>query len=113
MAGSGSKSDHAHFRFFPVVEPAVFPGQMNQQTYSQTADLSDPARKSELADFRVSSREQFDDLAHELRQPLSVIDSLAYYLELTVDDEKARGHLRQIQAKVLQANRILSQHREL
>jgi signal transduction histidine kinase len=47
------------------------------------------------------------DLAHDLRQPLGVIESLAYYLELTSSDPRAAGHLRRIQAMVLQANRIL------
>ncbi len=49
-----------------------------------------------------------DELTHELRQPLSIIEALAYYLELTTTDEAVSGHLRQIQAMVLQANRILS-----
>jgi signal transduction histidine kinase len=48
-----------------------------------------------------------DDLAHEVRQPLSVIESLAYYLELTCTDEKTRAHLQRIQAMVLQAGLIL------
>ena len=48
-----------------------------------------------------------DDLAHEVRQPLSVIESLAYYLELTCTDEKTRAHLQRIQAMVLQASLIL------
>ena len=51
-----------------------------------------------------------DDLAHEVRQPLSVIESLAYYLELTATDEKARVHLQRIQAMVLQANLILKRN---
>lgn len=48
-----------------------------------------------------------DELAHEVRQPLSVIESLAYYLEITSTDEKTRAHLQRIQAMVLQANLIL------
>jgi hypothetical protein len=36
-----------------------------------------------------------------------VIESLAYYLELTSKDEGACVHLRQIQSMVHQANRIL------
>lgn len=48
-----------------------------------------------------------DDLVHEVRQPLSVIESLAYYLELTCTDEKTRAHLQRIQAMVLQASLIL------
>ena len=48
-----------------------------------------------------------DNLVHELRQPLSVIESLAYYLELTCKEEKSLPHVQQIQAMVRQASRIL------
>ncbi len=48
-----------------------------------------------------------EDLIHELRQPLGVIDSLAYYLELTTADEKICTHLEQIRAMVIKANNIL------
>ena len=49
----------------------------------------------------------FDDLAHDLRQPLSVIEALAYYLEITSGDEKVCAHLQRIRAMVSQANSIL------
>jgi len=49
----------------------------------------------------------FDEFVHELRQPLGVIESLAYYLELTSHDEKVNAHLQRIQLMVLQVNRIL------
>jgi signal transduction histidine kinase len=48
-----------------------------------------------------------EENVHELRQPLGVIDSLAYYLELTASDDKMNAHLGQIRAMVSQANRIL------
>jgi signal transduction histidine kinase len=48
-----------------------------------------------------------EELIHELRQPLGVIDSLAYYLELTAPDERLYAHLQQIRAMVSQANCIL------
>ncbi len=48
-----------------------------------------------------------EEIIHELRQPLGVIDSLAYYLELTSVDEKVYTHLAQIRAMVSQANGIL------
>ena len=48
-----------------------------------------------------------EEIIHELRQPLGVIDSLAYYLELTAADEKICTHLEQIRAMVSQANGIL------
>jgi signal transduction histidine kinase len=48
-----------------------------------------------------------EDLAHELRQPLSTIDSLAYFLEMTAADERVCIHLRQIRRMVNRASRIL------
>ncbi len=48
-----------------------------------------------------------EEIIHDLRQPLGVIDSLAYYLELTAADEKMCGPLEQIRAMVSQANGIL------
>jgi nitrogen-specific signal transduction histidine kinase len=48
-----------------------------------------------------------NDLAHALRQPLSTIESLAYYLELTNDDDQVCRHLRQIRMLVDRASRIL------
>jgi signal transduction histidine kinase len=48
-----------------------------------------------------------EEIIHELRQPLGVIDSLAYYLELTAADENICTHLERIRAMVSQANVIL------
>jgi signal transduction histidine kinase len=48
-----------------------------------------------------------DDLVHDLRQPLSAIESLAYFLEITAADEKVRVHLQRIQAMVCRAHGIL------
>ena len=45
-------------------------------------------------------------LAHELRQPLSTIESIAYYL--TLIDEKNREHLDHIQKLVEQSNWMLN-----
>ena len=50
---------------------------------------------------------ELQDVLHELRQPLGVIESLAYYLELTSTDERTSNHLQRIQAMVVQANGIL------
>jgi hypothetical protein len=49
----------------------------------------------------------FDEFVHEIRQPLGVIESLAYYLELTSQDETVNAHLQRIQQMVLQVHRIL------
>jgi signal transduction histidine kinase len=64
------------------------------------------ADTSSIESLEVSSLEE---AVHELRQPLSVIESLAYYLELKSNDEAASVHLRHIQAMVVQANSILAQ----
>ena len=42
-----------------------------------------------------------EEIIHELRQPLGVIDSLAYYLELTAVDERFYAHLEQIRAMAM------------
>ena len=66
-------------------------------------DLTPP----QITDFKATALE---DLVHELRQPLGVIESLAYFLEITAEDEQVCGHLQRIQAMVLQANDILERH---
>ena len=65
-------------------------------------DLTPPQNR----ELKASSLE---DLAHELRQPLGVIESIAYFLEITAESDRLRGHMQRIQAMVLEANRILEQ----
>jgi signal transduction histidine kinase len=72
------------------------------------------AQDVSLAHVSVASRPfagaipvPLEDFIHELRQPLGVIDSLAYYLELTATDEKSCTHLENIRAMVAQVNQIL------
>jgi len=48
-----------------------------------------------------------EELAHELRQPLSTIESLAYYLEMTSADDQVCTHLQRIREMVDRASRIL------
>jgi len=48
-----------------------------------------------------------EELIHELRQPLSVIESITYYLELTVTDDKVFPHLQTIRSMLLKAHAIL------
>jgi len=47
------------------------------------------------------------ELVHELRQPLSVIECLAYYLEMTSGDNSVCQQMQRIQRLVWEANRIL------
>ena len=50
----------------------------------------------------------FEDFIHDLRQPLGVIESLSFFLELTSTNPTNSGpHLRRIRAMVHQAHRIL------
>jgi|SRR5580658_863193 signal transduction histidine kinase len=56
------------------------------------------------------ARDVLHDIAHELRQPLSAIESIAYYLTLVLPrgDEKVHDQLRQLQHLVEQSDWILS-----
>jgi hypothetical protein len=63
-------------------------------------------KHSVIGEFSCTAR-PLDELVHELRQPLSTIECLTYYLELVCTDTGARCHLERIQDMVIQANRIL------
>jgi light-regulated signal transduction histidine kinase (bacteriophytochrome) len=78
--------------------------------------FSTPSQVDSLADGelqRCRSHEdysmQINELIHELRQPLDVIESLAFYLEITSSDQYVRERLQKIQAMVVRANQILQQ----
>jgi signal transduction histidine kinase len=49
------------------------------------------------------------DFIHDLRQPLSSIEAIAYYLEMTLPPEQlqARQYMRKLQQLVDEANEIL------
>jgi nitrogen-specific signal transduction histidine kinase len=47
------------------------------------------------------------ELVHELRQPLSTIECLAYYLEITSADDAVCKQMQRIQRLIWQANDIL------
>ncbi len=68
-------------------------------------------KSSDLDDHRELGADPFriGELAHELRQPLSTIESLAYYLELTSESDHIRHQLERIRLMVDRANQILSQ----
>jgi len=50
------------------------------------------------------------DFVHELRQPLSAIEAIAYYVEMTLPPEllQARQHMHRIQELVAQAESALA-----
>ena len=59
---------------------------------------------------KATADEVLGTLAHELRQPLSNIEAIAYYLSLILPpgDEKIQVQLAHIRELVEQSNRILS-----
>ncbi len=80
---------------------------MTQYVLSHS-QASTPSTAVESSPALTLSPFSLQNVFHELRQPLSVIESLAYYLELTSADDAACVHLRRIQAMVFEANRILT-----
>jgi hypothetical protein len=56
------------------------------------------------------SQATIQTLAHDLRQPLSTIEAIAYYLEMTLPPEllEARRHLMRLQKLVEDSNAILT-----
>jgi signal transduction histidine kinase len=54
----------------------------------------------------------FDELVHDLRQPLSAIEALAYFMEMTAGDESVRRHSQRIQAIVSRAHGILDRSQD-
>ena len=57
----------------------------------------------------ASPEERLRDLVHELRQPLSTIEAIAYYLEMTLPagQFEARQYMSQLQSLVADTNTIL------
>lgn len=50
-----------------------------------------------------------EDLVHDLRQPLGSIDSIVYFMELTVREPQIFTQLQKIRGLVAQASNILEQ----
>jgi signal transduction histidine kinase len=78
---------------------------------SDTLQASAPVMESpspEAPQYDVA--EVIRHLAHELRQPLSTIESIAYYLEIILPktDSKARNQVGKLQQMVHQSNWILA-----
>jgi signal transduction histidine kinase len=57
----------------------------------------------------ASPEERLRDLVHDLRQPLSSIEAIAYYLEMTLPagQFQARQYMSQLQRLVADTNAIL------
>lgn len=83
-------------------------------THELPRPLSEAISTSFVNDASTPERGEFNckfsqlaELAHELRQPLSTIEALTYYLELVSTDVQTLSHLQRIQDMLLQANHIL------
>jgi len=59
-----------------------------------------------------SPEERLRDCIHELRQPLSSIEAIAYYLEMTLPAEQVQGrwHMTQLQRLVAEASAVLERY---
>ncbi len=57
----------------------------------------------------ASPEERLRDLVHELRQPLSSIEAIAYFVEMTlpIEQTEAREYMCQLQRLVADANLLL------
>jgi signal transduction histidine kinase len=73
------------------------------------AVLAETLRYLEASVAIASPEERLHDLVHELRQPLSSIEAIAYYLEMTLPAEQleARHQMSQLQRLVADASTIL------
>ena len=82
--------------------------RMNTVVSQFTAFLPDvePAGDPQLSNAGATPV-HLDELIHELRQPLGVIESLTYFIELTTTDDKIRPRLEHIQSMLTKAHHIL------
>ncbi len=78
---------------------------MNSAAGVQTTAAAVPAQQDSLSPAMA-----LQTIAHELRQPLSAIESIAYYLSLVLpkEDHRAREQVSRLQQLVEQSNWILS-----
>jgi signal transduction histidine kinase len=76
---------------------------------SAAAVLTETSHSLETLLPAASPDERLRELVHELRQPLSSIEAIAYYLEMTLPagQVQARMHMTHLQRLVEEANAIL------
>jgi signal transduction histidine kinase len=78
--------------------------------YAEDSSHTEESRYRKEASVAIaSSEERLRDLVHELRQPLSSIEAIAYYLEMTLPagQLEARQYMSQLQRLVADASTIL------
>jgi signal transduction histidine kinase len=76
---------------------------------AETPCYTEAPRYKEASVAIASPEERLHDLVHELRQPLSSIEAIAYYLEMTLPagQFEARQYMSQLQRLVADTNTIL------
>jgi hypothetical protein len=79
------------------------------------AVLSETSHPIETSLPATSPDERLRELVHELRQPLSSIEAIAYYLEMTLPaaQVQARMHMTHLQRLVEEANAILERRADM
>jgi signal transduction histidine kinase len=76
---------------------------------TQAVLVETPAYLRSPSSAKVAPEETVRELVHDLRQPLSSIEAIAYYLEMTLpaDQLEARQYMRRLQQLVDQTSEIL------
>jgi hypothetical protein len=85
------------------------------KTMSAAAVLAESSYAVQPPLAAISSDDRLRELVHELRQPLSSIEAIAYYLEMTlpVGQVQARQHMLDLQRLVEEANAILERNADM
>jgi len=78
-------------------------------SYTEAPCYSEAPVYKEASVAIASPEERLRDLVHELRQPLSSIEAIAYYLEMTLPagQFEARQYMAQVQRLVADTNTLL------
>jgi hypothetical protein len=78
-------------------------------SYSDAPSYSETLSYAEASVAIASPEERLHELVHDLRQPLSSIEAIAYYLEMTLPagQFEARQYMSQLQRLVADTNTIL------
>jgi signal transduction histidine kinase len=78
-------------------------------SYSDAPSYSETLSYVEAPVALASPEERLHELVHDLRQPLSSIEAIAYYLEMTLPagQFEARQYMSQLQRLVADTNTIL------
>jgi signal transduction histidine kinase len=76
---------------------------------AETSCYTDAPSYTEASAAIASGEQHLYDLVHDLRQPLSSIEAIAYYLEMTLPagQFEARQYMSQLQRLVADTNTIL------